>query len=585
MATKSTDWRPGPTVCRCCLSEGCYKDISTEYFWMGKREVYAEMLLNSFNLTISYSQSGGPNSNSRLICEPCISRLRDATDFKRQVQECEKTFTQYLDPGVSSISETEVPIDQLDSQVKVEQVKVEKMASDDDDFDDRTGFDDDDDDDLDDQPLTKLASKVPKKESVDILDLLDNAKAALKRKSSTKTKSAPAKKSKTTKKEAKPTSSSSKTVKIEKKKKGSDNNLKWNPKRKYNDHRDNAAIILEYSNAFPFRWKRGSFICGYCQLAFGDLSAVRDHSKEHCNKSEAVRFSKRGDNIKIDITGLRCELCSEKMVDINALKEHLLTVHNKPFVPKHDLGVTPFLTDNNDFLCTHCNERFEVFTKVNTHMNKHYQNNICYECGKSFSAPSRLKAHLAIHASTTKEQPKCTKCDKVFSTKIQKYSHIALVHGPEYRYRCPFCKDSFKSYLLRSKHLNEAHDRKVEYQCHLCPAVFTMFNQRTRHIEQVHLKVKKFFCVLCPAQFGTAAQLKNHVVKHTGERNFHCEVCKKSYPRQKTLKEHMRIHNNDKRFVCEYCNHAFVQKCSLKSHLRAHHPNAESLKKEDINVI
>ncbi|RVE39811.1 hypothetical protein evm_015539, partial [Chilo suppressalis] len=96
---------------------------------------------------ISYSQSGGPNSNSRLICEPCISRLRDATDFKRQVQECEKTFTQYLDPGVSSISETEVPIDQLDSQVKVEQVKVEKMASDDDDFDDRTGFDDDDDDD------------------------------------------------------------------------------------------------------------------------------------------------------------------------------------------------------------------------------------------------------------------------------------------------------------------------------------------------------------------------------------------------------------------------------------------------------
>ncbi|CAH2228414.1 jg26580, partial [Pararge aegeria aegeria] len=110
MAAKTSEWRPGPTVCRCCLSEGCYKDISTEYFWMGKREVYSEMLSETLDLTscnnnhssqISYSKSGGPNSQSRLICEPCIARLRDASDFKRQVQECEKTFVQCLDPATA----------------------------------------------------------------------------------------------------------------------------------------------------------------------------------------------------------------------------------------------------------------------------------------------------------------------------------------------------------------------------------------------------------------------------------------------------------------------------------------------------
>ncbi|OWR52855.1 hypothetical protein KGM_205249 [Danaus plexippus plexippus] len=53
MEAKTTEWRPGPTVCRCCLAEGCYKDISTEYFWMGKREVYAEMLLETFDLNVS----------------------------------------------------------------------------------------------------------------------------------------------------------------------------------------------------------------------------------------------------------------------------------------------------------------------------------------------------------------------------------------------------------------------------------------------------------------------------------------------------------------------------------------------------
>lgn len=53
MAAKGLEWRPGPAVCRCCFAEGCYKDISTEYFWMGKREVYSEMLLDTFDVSVS----------------------------------------------------------------------------------------------------------------------------------------------------------------------------------------------------------------------------------------------------------------------------------------------------------------------------------------------------------------------------------------------------------------------------------------------------------------------------------------------------------------------------------------------------
>ncbi|XP_052745574.1 uncharacterized protein LOC112047122 isoform X27 [Bicyclus anynana] len=214
MAAKTSEWRPGPTVCRCCLSEGCYKDISTEYFWMGKREVYSEMLSDTFDLSISYSKSGGPNSASRLICEPCIGRLRDAAEFKRQVQECEKTFVQCLDP-VTALADMQVTLE-LEKEVKVEMVKEEKMRlSDDDDYGAHDYGDDDDDyDDLDDQPLTKLASKIPKKEDVDVLDLLDNAKVTEKRKSSTKVKGQPSKKSK-----CKQTAGSSKQQKPEPKKK------------------------------------------------------------------------------------------------------------------------------------------------------------------------------------------------------------------------------------------------------------------------------------------------------------------------------------------------------------------------------
>lgn len=68
---------------------------------------------------------------------------------------------------------------------------------------------------MDDQPLTKLASKIPKKESVEILELLNNDKVTEKRKSSTKSKSSSAKKVKTKKEIA-----TSSKEKPEKKKKG-----------------------------------------------------------------------------------------------------------------------------------------------------------------------------------------------------------------------------------------------------------------------------------------------------------------------------------------------------------------------------
>ncbi|XP_045506027.1 zinc finger protein 181-like isoform X6 [Colias croceus] len=568
MDGKSNEWRPGPTVCRCCLSEGCYKDISTEYFWMGKREVYAEMLSETFDLTVSYARSGTPNSHSRLICEPCISRLRDAADFKRQVKECEQTFLQCFNPA--SAVDIEIPMDITDKDsVKVEKVKQEKENSyDDDDFADAPEFLDDDDD-LDDQPLMNLATKVPKKESVDVMDLLDNAKA-VKRKAS-KTKSSPAKRKV---KEVKPSASKTKP---ERKKKGpvdiSTKKIMWKQRRKFNDQRDNAAIVIECSSACPFRWRRGCYTCAYCPSTFADFETIEEHSSQHPNRIDALKFARTFDYIKVEITNLKCTICNEKMTDLEALKDHLIADHEKPIIKDLGLGVTPFLLRNKELLCAHCGERFMQFTKLNTHMNQHYPNNICCHCGKAFSAAHRLKAHQIIHET---DNNKCTRCDKVFESRLQKNRHIYLTHTSEFRYRCPYCNEAFKTYSERLKHLRNAHGKKVEYPCNFCSSVFSMYNQRTRHIKQVHIKHRPFLCEQCPYKFGTAAQLRNHMVKHEGERKFQCEVCKKMYARMKTLKEHLRIHNNDKRFVCEYCNSGFVQKCSLKNHLRTHHPNSEN---------
>ncbi|CAG4981597.1 unnamed protein product [Colias eurytheme] len=322
----------------------------------------------------------------------------------------------------------------------------------------------------------------------------------------------------------------------------------WKQRRKFNDQRDNAAIVIECSSACPFRWRRGCYTCAYCPSTFADFETIEEHSSQHPNRIDALKFARTFDYIKVEITNLKCTICNEKMTDLEALKDHLIADHEKPIIKDLGLGVTPFLLRNKELLCAHCGERFLQFTKLNTHMNQHYPNNICCHCGKAFSAAHRLKAHQIIHET---DNNKCTRCDKVFESRLQKNRHIYLTHTSEFRYRCPYCNEAFKTYSERLKHLRNSHGKKVEYPCNFCSSVFSMYNQRTRHIKQVHIKHRPFLCEQCPYKFGTAAQLRNHMVKHEGERKFQCEVCKKMYARMKTLKEHLRIHNNDKRQTAE----------------------------------
>lgn len=353
--------------------------------------------------------------------------------------------------------------------------------------------------------------------------------------------------------------------------------IKWKPKRQYNDHRDNAAIIIKNSNVCPFRWKRGAFACAYCRLSFGDFAGVKDHTVEHPDRLEVLRLARTFANIKVEVTDLKCELCLQSLTDLDSLADHLISSHEKPIKKHRGLGVTPYIITDEGYTCAYCREKFVVFTSVNTHLNIHNPNSICFLCGKAFSTNHRLKAHLTIHEAEQGKH-KCTKCDEVFPSQALKNRHVTSQHGPLTRYKCPFCSETFKSYHRRGKHLKELHNKIVEYPCTICPAVFAMCNQRTKHIREVHIKQKTFSCSYCADKFVTAARLRNHLVKHVGERKYQCEVCKKAYARTKTLREHMRIHNDDRRFVCQLCNNAYVQKCSLQSHMRTHHPNSDQMK-------
>nr|XP_032526261.1 zinc finger protein 652-A-like isoform X5 [Danaus plexippus plexippus] len=615
MEAKTTEWRPGPTVCRCCLAEGCYKDISTEYFWMGKREVYAEMLLETFDLNISYSQSGGPNSNSRLICEPCISRLRDAADFKRQVTECERSFTQYLDPVA-----TDVDVDLgLEKEVKIERVKDEKSMSDDEFVAPEFVDDDDDDDDLDDQPLTKLASKIPKKESVDVLDLLDNAKVTEKRKSSSKTKSSPAKKSKLKKEVA----SSSKVKPEPRKKKGMDSLSTDNttPAKRIIPLFQVAydrSLCRPLGTVTAFRKLRlNGKVKVPSSAMLGSLTSSRSPSPISFErrspspnktappvisipKTKKAQTDYRQNALTVFeystvypfIYGnnkFKCFVCAQPYLDITLLRQHMNEEHT--FAPLKRLlnnrRENVLKVDVGELSCNLCTVKPKDLLQLKVHLKEEHQKIIdpdlqdnmipfklepqdgsfkCVICEETFIKVRILVIHMSVHFSNYS----CEICGSGFMTLRLLKKHLE-VHETG-NFPCEKCNKVFSTPYKRSLHVRGVHLKQYPRRCPICPERFNSNYRRTIHLQDVHNQSTRVHkCETC----GRGFNLKYHLICHTRsvhlqERNHQCKVCLQRFCNKETLKRHMVIHTGEKNHKCDLCGMAFLRRKNLKDHMRLH---------------
>ncbi|XP_075989354.1 uncharacterized protein LOC142985205 [Anticarsia gemmatalis] len=116
-------------VCRCCLSSGCFKDISSEYYYSGQKEVYENMLKDTFNIQLLQQDIEGYTSQ---ICEECIQKLREAYTFKNMVIQSEQRLAEIIDRIKCNER------DKLQNELKLEEIKAESPVMDycEDSFDD-----------------------------------------------------------------------------------------------------------------------------------------------------------------------------------------------------------------------------------------------------------------------------------------------------------------------------------------------------------------------------------------------------------------------------------------------------------------
>ncbi|XP_039762467.1 zinc finger and SCAN domain-containing protein 26-like isoform X18 [Pararge aegeria] len=363
MATKT--WKIEKDLCRCCHAEGTFDNLAEPRTFLEKEEVYSDMLRECLDLDIP-PVPGELCAITYSICNACITRLRDACNFKKQVQDCEQRFmTLYYKNAIQGLNtetvvkeELEVSIDDNHSDDDIETIVLKKEEDDDDDsFMDR---DDDDDDMSEDFAITKKPTTSMKTRS----------------KPKAKPKAPPVKKEKPQpqpKKKAEP--------KPVKEKKGKE--------RKIDRSFDEFFTITEDGDGTEL------FACKLCTNVF----KKRDLFKQHY----------RHVHLKMRPKLIGCYYCKEK-VAAHMRAHHLEVVHGVP-APS----------------CGACGKKFAYPFQVLKHQKTYHMGERKYDCNicdKTFASRGNLAQHVIKHSN---DRPfRCDLCEETFKWKKHLRRHMQI---------------------------------------------------------------------------------------------------------------------------------------------------------------
>ncbi|XP_045502035.1 zinc finger protein 93-like [Colias croceus] len=524
--------------CKCCLDDVNLKSLWEEYDNDGQVEVYGAMVEECYSL--NWERKDG----NEFICSACIVRLRDALNFKREIIASDQVLQQVQFEFKNNIS--------VDVKVEVE-----------------SSEDIDEYHDVEYLELEGDNSATTEANATEIATELPSRKWPKKRKGADRLKVY----KKYTQLELREAMDAVKSGKMTRTEASEIYNIPRNTiannLNKYNSlietHNDSTEetsnkeknfklieeikALLTLTNAIPFKTKTAKYYCAYCSTdgpMFEDGDELRIHTiNEHSehrtyNVDHFMRPYWLNEILKLDVDNLACNLCETKLPDWNGMFQHFSNEHEIEFDEAYTRVVPYIISDN--IRCVLCHEAFNNFHQLDGHMNAHYNNYICYECGDTFVASSRLEKHVQVHS---KGKFPCDECGKVFSLQKYRVKHTNLVHRQNVL-KCQFCPEKFSTAVLRQLHHVEKHkDQIKEYTCEFCGTVFNYKPKFIKHLQRKHSIEKNNKCDVCDKSFIKKYELRLHMLRHKQNKKYVCTVCGEGYRRKANFNNHFKIHQKE----------------------------------------
>ncbi|CAG9574921.1 unnamed protein product [Danaus chrysippus] len=380
---------------------------------------------------------------------------------------------------------------------------------------------------------------------------------------------------------------------------------------KHNPQRRNAVLVLRHSTAIPFKTRFNRILCSYCHDEFQPMEALRIHIKEkHINADFNSAFYKVVDDLKIDISHFKCNLCSRDIENVETFMNHLSGDHGKPVNFDVPFGVLPYRqNETGSWLCLHCDKIYPEFSQINSHLRTHAKISTCDKCGATFLSEHGLKQHernFQCYKATYKPRFGKALKHKYNTEIILQCSTACPFRTWGQNFNCVFCRvqsndpNGLRAHMA-SRHANFdiqlVFSRKLrkeflkvditDLQCKLCFMHIDTLDDLLTHLKNDHKQPVNidvqpgvlpfklndgscWQCAICKIQFSDFISLKKHTAEHY--QNYVCDTCGEGFITEVALRAHTKI-PHDNKYTCSRCVATFSTLEERSVHIKTQHTN------------
>ena len=183
------------------------------------------------------------------------------------------------------------------------------------------------------------------------------------------------------------------------------------------------------------------------------------------------------------------------------------------------------------------------------------------------------------------DQLVCDVCMEHFTTLALLEDHITHHENQETMFFCQYCHMVFQTQDALENHEKSHTDDKenlmktlaieIPFSCMSCGKKFKIKHDLNFHKCR---GTPDLDCKVCGKKFARLGNLKQHAMKHTGEKPFSCNFCPKKFTCNSYKLRHLKQHTNGATYKCQQCPKEYLSEAALSFHMKKHsdHNDSES---------